>query len=155
MTDRGKGCVTWLTSRDANTLLLSLNDEQRKAAVVRRGGARCDNHSQLGAAADNILRGNLEHDARRGTTGDPHATCRILLRELPGAIRADLIDQLARGEQSFHFAWFGPADPAKPHAFRIQGPTLLIDFNDRQDGANHIHTFYRSLLGDFGANVGR
>jgi hypothetical protein len=31
----------------------------------------------------------------------------------------------------------------------------LIDFNDKQDGANHIHTFYRSLLGDFGAAAPR
>jgi len=70
-------------------------------------------------------------------------------------IRSDLLDQFARGRQDFHFAWFGPADPTMPHAFRVQGPTLLIDFNDKQDGANHIHTFYRSLLGDFGMPVAR
>jgi hypothetical protein len=73
----------------------------------------------------------------------------------PAPIRADLLEQLARGQQAFHFAWYGPADPAKPHAFRVQGPTLLIDFNDKQNEANHIHTFYRSLLGDFGAAAAR
>jgi hypothetical protein len=69
--------------------------------------------------------------------------------------RAELLDQLARGQQAFHFAWYGPAEPSKPHAFRIQGPTLFIDFNDKQDEANHIHTFYRSLLGDFGSTTAR
>lgn len=80
---------------------------------------------------------------------------RAFYENFPEPIRAGLLDPLGRGEPNFHFAWFGPADPSRPHAFRVQGPTLLIDFNDKQDGANHIHTFYRSRLGDFGLPAAR
>jgi hypothetical protein len=71
----------------------------------------------------------------------------------PEPIRADLREQLARGDPAFHFAWFGPPDPTEPHAFRVQGPTVYIDLSDKQNGANHIHTFYRSPVGDFGLSA--
>jgi hypothetical protein len=68
----------------------------------------------------------------------------------PETIRDDLARRLAGSPQGFHFAWYGPPDPYKPHAFRLQSPELYIDFNNKQDEANHIHTFYRSATGDFG-----
>jgi hypothetical protein len=68
----------------------------------------------------------------------------------PESIRDDLADRLARSPRPFHFAWYGLPDPYKPHAFRLQSPELLIDFNVKQDEANHIHTYYRSASGDFG-----
>ncbi len=67
----------------------------------------------------------------------------------PG-VRADLKQELARSKGTFHFAWYGPLDQSKPHAFRVEGPSILIDFNNEQDGANHIHTYYRNRPGDFG-----
>ena len=139
----------------ANTLLLSLNDEQRKAAVVSAevpDVTTTPNSAQPQTTSSEGISSTMLGAEQRAILT---RLVESYYENFPAPIRADLIDQLARGEQSFHFAWFGPADPAKPHAFRIQGPTLLIDFNDKQDGANHIHTFYRSLLGDFGANVGR
>ena len=48
------------------------------------------------------------------------------------------------------FAWFGSADRLQPHAYRVQGPTFLIEFNNTQNGANHIHSVWRNMLGDFG-----
>ncbi len=71
----------------------------------------------------------------------------------PAQVGESLLDQISQSDPVLHFAWFGPADPTKPHAFRIYGPTLLIDFNETQDAVNHIHTFYRSLPGDFGLPV--
>jgi hypothetical protein len=32
----------------------------------------------------------------------------------------------------------------------VQGPTFLIEFNNTQNGANHIHSVWRNMLGDFG-----
>lgn len=75
---------------------------------------------------------------------------RAYSHNFPEPIRDELRHQLDRGTEGLHFAWYGPLDPAQPHAFRIQGPTLLIDFNNTQNNTNHIHTYYRSMLGDFG-----
>jgi hypothetical protein len=54
------------------------------------------------------------------------------------------------GAGNVRFAWFGPADRLQPHAYRVQGPTFLIEFNNTQNGANHIHSVWRNMLGDFG-----
>ena len=48
------------------------------------------------------------------------------------------------------FTWAGPADRSQPHAYRIQGPTFLIEFNNTQNNANHVHSVWRNMLGDFG-----
>lgn len=67
-------------------------------------------------------------------------------REL-GRIRAAGVDQI-------HFAWAGGAEPGQPHYYRIQGPTFLIEYDNRQNGANHIHSVWRDLTGgDFGEDV--
>ncbi len=44
----------------------------------------------------------------------------------------------------------GPADRSQGHAYRVQGPTFLIEFNNTQNNANHIHSVWRNMLGDFG-----
>jgi hypothetical protein len=72
------------------------------------------------------------------------------LELFPEAGREVLMEGLRRGEGRRTFAWYGGTDVAKPHAFRLQGPSILIDFNNEQDGGNHIHTFFRDLTEDFG-----
>ncbi|WP_337177724.1 DUF3500 domain-containing protein [Paludisphaera sp.] len=73
------------------------------------------------------------------------------LEMFPEAGREVLMDGLRRGEGRRTFAWYGTTDTTKPHAFRLQGPSILIDFNNEQDGGNHIHTFFRDLSEDFGS----
>jgi hypothetical protein len=38
----------------------------------------------------------------------------------------------------------------KPHYYRIQGPTIIIEYDNTQNNANHIHTVVRDLKTDFG-----
>ena len=54
-----------------------------------------------------------------------------------------------------YFAWAGADKPGIGHYYRVQGPTFLIEFiNNQPDGsgnpANHIHSVWRQLQGDFG-----
>ncbi len=121
----------------ANKLLLSLNAEQRKEAVVSvdvPDVTTTPNSAQPPTTApEGISSVKLDREQRKSITRLMRAYCEIF----PEPIRGDLADQVARGEEDFHFAWYGPADPSKPHAFRLQGQTLFIDFDDKQDGANH------------------
>jgi hypothetical protein len=60
----------------------------------------------------------------------------------------------AAGVEALHFAWAGARSEGAGHYYRIQGPTMLIEFCNVQadaagNPANHIHTVYRSLKGDF------
>ncbi len=53
------------------------------------------------------------------------------------------------GLDAIHFAWWGSDKPNERHAYRVQGPTFLIEYNNTQNSANHIHSVWRSLKGDF------
>ena len=59
------------------------------------------------------------------------------------------------GLDKVHFAWAGSVEPGKPHTYRVQGPTFVVEFlNVQTDGAgnpaNHIHSVWRNMEGDFG-----
>jgi hypothetical protein len=53
------------------------------------------------------------------------------------------------GIENLSFAWAGSLKPGKGHYYRIQGPMLLIEFDNTQSNANHIHSVVRDLTYDF------
>jgi hypothetical protein len=57
------------------------------------------------------------------------------------------------GIDKLYFAWAGSLQPGKGHYFRIQGPTLLIEYDNTQNNANHVHTVVRDLTNDYGEDV--
>jgi hypothetical protein len=57
------------------------------------------------------------------------------------------------GVERLHFAWAGGQRPGQPHYYRVHGPTILIEYDNTQNGANHIHTVWRKPGGDFGDDL--
>jgi hypothetical protein len=59
------------------------------------------------------------------------------------------------GLAKLRFAWAGAQQPGigNPHYYRIQGPTVIIEYDNTQNNANHIHTVIRDLKNDFGGDV--
>jgi hypothetical protein len=57
------------------------------------------------------------------------------------------------GVEKIHFAWAGESEPGQPHYYRIQGPTFIIEYDNIQNNANHIHTVWRDFDGDFGLDL--
>jgi hypothetical protein len=53
-----------------------------------------------------------------------------------------------------YFAWSGPTTNGSAAYFRIQGPTLVIEYAP-QGGVDHIHTIYRDPTNDYGAKFTR
>lgn len=51
-----------------------------------------------------------------------------------------------------YFAWSGPTTNGSLAYFRIQGPTLLIEYAP-QGNLDHIHTIYRDPINDYGARL--
>src|SRR5262245_22716092 len=81
-----------------------------------------------------------------------------LVRVHIGRIRKELADQdLARidraGTEKIHFLWAGGLEPGEPHHYLIQGPTFVIEYDNTQDGANHVHCVYRDFDNDFGDGI--
>jgi len=52
-----------------------------------------------------------------------------------------------------HFAWAGSTEPGAPHYYRLQGPRLLLEWDNTQRGANHAHSVWRDPGADFGLDV--
>ena len=51
--------------------------------------------------------------------------------------------------------WRGqdPPTPAGAHYYRIHGGDFLVEFDNRQNGANHIHSVWRDVENDFASDV--
>lgn len=58
------------------------------------------------------------------------------------------------GMNKLSFTWIGSQQPGKgnPHYYRIQGPTIIIEYDNTQNNANHIHSVVRDLQRDFGGD---
>lgn len=59
----------------------------------------------------------------------------------------------AAGLDAVRFAWMGGRDKGQGHYYRIQGPTFLVEFDNTQTNANHIHSVWRDFKGDFGRDL--
>jgi hypothetical protein len=57
------------------------------------------------------------------------------------------------GIDNLSFAWAGSLEPGKGHYYRIQGPMLLIEYDNTQTNANHVHTAVRDLTNDFAEDI--
>ena len=57
------------------------------------------------------------------------------------------------GIPRLHFAWAGPLEPGHAHYYRVHGPTMLIEFDNTQNDANHIHSVWHDPARDFGADL--
>ena len=58
------------------------------------------------------------------------------------------------GLNNLRFAWAGvqQSGPGNPHYYRIQGPTIIIEYDNTQNNANHVHSVIRNLKNDFGGD---
>jgi hypothetical protein len=100
----------------------------------------------------------LEGLAASGMSEGERAQLRRVLNLYVGRMTADAAkDQWARieraGFEKLRFAWAGGIEEGQPHYYRIHGPTLLVEYDDTQNGANHIHTVYRDLERDLGGDA--
>ncbi len=81
-----------------------------------------------------------------------------LVAEYVNQVRTDLAEQKLAdlkktGVDHLHFAWAGPVTKDEPHYYRIHGGDFVVEFDNRQDGANHIHSVWRDVENDFAADV--
>ncbi|MGH8021305.1 MAG: DUF3500 domain-containing protein, partial [Opitutaceae bacterium] len=70
--------------------------------------------------------------------------------ELAGETLAEIE---AAGFERITFAWAGGFERGVGNYYRIQGPTFLIEFDNTQNRANHIHTTFREFKDDFGRDL--
>ncbi len=72
------------------------------------------------------------------------------LRNIPADVAQQRRARIeAAGPRLIYAAWWGGRQRNEPHAYRIQGPSFIIEYNNTQNSANHIHAVWRDLTGDF------
>ena len=138
----------------ARELLHSLDERQRAAAVfdakalpdiVSFNSKQTDPLSPAGIPASQLNERQMKILVR-------------LLEEYASSMPPDLasarLDKLRRaGLEKIHFGWAGGGERGQPHYYRVQGPTFLIEYDNTQNNANHIHTVWRDFNGDFGRDL--
>ena len=79
---------------------------------------------------------------------------RFVERARPGLVGFEM-DRIAAagGIENLHFAWAGGTTIDQPHYFRLQGPVTLVEFDNAEDDANHVHSVWRDPSNDFGADL--
>jgi hypothetical protein len=73
------------------------------------------------------------------------------LDTLPDLVAAPHLDRLqAAGFENIAFAWAGPLEAQRPHYYRLQGPTFLLEHDNSRNRGTHIHSVWRDFAEDFG-----
>jgi len=115
------------------------------------------------AAPDDILTSNSPTAEMGPPEGVAYADMseqqQALMLELLGSYAARMNPALAEyqmakirqaGIERLHFAWAGGTEPGEKHYYRIQGPTFVVEWDNTQDDANHVHSVWRDFGDDFG-----
>lgn len=139
----------------ARRLLGSLDAAQREAGV-RASDVPGDILLSPGAAVDRL-------DTNTGVAyADMSEAQRAIVESLlevwtgnlePGLAEAQSARMRAAGLDGVRFLWIGSDLPGRPHYYRLSGPSFVIEYDNTQDGANHIHTVWRDPERDFGADL--
>ena len=138
----------------ARALASSLNAEQRKEGIVAER-----------APADIITKAD-----RRARRLEPLGLAASEMNKKQFTQLWELIEEYLRNHRpdlaqeglkhfegldlkKIHFAWAGSLEPGQGHYYRIQAPDFLIEYDNTQNNANHVHCVSRDLKNDFGDDL--
>ena len=132
----------------------SLNPAQRLEAVLS------------GSAPSEILTSNQREAAIQEDKGIPYSK---LSKEQQGLLLALIEEYLSAqpralaqarlkkirdsGLDTIKFAWMGGLEKGEGHYYRVQGKTFLIEYDNTQNDANHIHCVWRDFTNDWGEDL--
>jgi len=134
----------------AIALVNSLDARQREIAVIAANAphdiatsnkARVEPLSPMGLAATALTPAQRQQFRTLLQLYYDRYQSKIAAAELAATMPANL--------DGLYFAWAGVLDRSAGHYYRIQGKTFVVEFDNTQNNANHIHTAWRNFTGDF------
>ena len=138
---------------DGYALLNAFTEDQKKTVIW------------TDKAPDEIITGNKRKVEGTKTVGLPasqmtpeqKAKLVEIVKLYVGRARTEVAaDDLAKiekaGWDNVHFGWAGSTEKGKLHYYRVQGPTFLLDM-DNKDNGNHVHSVWRDFADDFGEDL--
>ena len=140
--DLGRSLVKSLTLAQRSEAVINatapadmLTTNQRTAAIQEDKGIA---YSKLNKEQQGTLLALIEEYL----SAQPHALARQRLDALKKA-----------GFDQIKFAWMGGLEKGDGHYYRVQGTTFLIEYDNTQNNANHIHCVWRDFRGDWGEDL--
>ena len=139
----------------ARELMLALQQDQQQMARIA-----------VKAPADIASRWDPVAALPEQPRGVPYARLDRLQRELFVSLLRQYVDRAASvvanqawadiidaGLDQVCFGWAGPVEAGAGHYYALSGPSLLIEYDNTQDRANHIHSVWRDLRRDFAGDL--
>ena len=132
----------------------SMNAEQKKIALFQLKAFTdivTTNSAQVGPLQPvGILLKDINNDQK-------NLVNRIMvayLSSMPVRLANARMKRIATEDKNdIRFGWAGGLVRGEPHYYRIQGKTFLIEFDNTQNKANHIHMVWRDFNGDYGEDL--
>ena len=138
----------------ARALVKSLGEEQRKAVIFDK------------TAPKDVITGNKRKVMPLETAGLPASklskehsaqllnVVKVYVNRLRGDLAESDLKKIEKaGWDKVTFAWAGGTEKGDPHYYRVQGPTFLIEYDNTQNDANHVHAVWRDFDNDFGEDL--
>ncbi|HEU0183993.1 MAG TPA: DUF3500 domain-containing protein, partial [Blastocatellia bacterium] len=150
-----KGLRALAGAEDKGRELITALDEKQRAVAILDKTAPGDIITMNSRKADplkpeGVPAGQLNKEQK--------ALLEKLLDEYLSRMPQDVADERSKklraaGFDKIFFAWAGGVNKGEPHYYRVQGPTFLVEYDDTQNNANHIHSVWRDFNGDFGDDL--
>jgi hypothetical protein len=138
----------------ARQLVSSLSQEQKKVAIYTNVAP-----SDIITGTNRSLRVLKPEGLAMGKMTKPQSELLWqLVQEYVRRYRSEVADKdlekIQNADlQKITFAWAGTTEPGKGHYYRVQGPTFLMEYDNTQNNANHVHAVWRDLQNDFGEDL--
>jgi hypothetical protein len=138
----------------ARELITSLSSDARRTAIFRAN--TLTEHLTQNRAKVNpldpvgIAYGELSSDQQKLVVEVLQTYLKVLPDELATSHWKRLEDAKL---ETIRFGWTGPLEPLRPHYYRLQGKTFLLEFDCSRNGGTHIHSVWRDFDQDFGAHL--
>ncbi len=148
------------------TRVLSAEEDLGRSLVKSLSAGQRAEGVLSASAPDDILTSNQRTAAIQQDKGvaysnlskDQQGTLLALIEEyLSAQPRAQARQRLEKirqaGFDQIKFAWMGGLEKGERHYYRVQGSTFLIEYDNTQNNANHIHCVWRDFHGDWGEDL--
>jgi hypothetical protein len=138
----------------ARELVNSLNEKQKAVAVIDTKApddiATLDLRKVEPSKPAGIILGSLSSAQRDIAV----RLIRTYVERLRGEVAASDFAKIQKaGLDKVSFAWAGSLEKGQRHYYRVQGPTFLLEYDNTQNDANHVHAVWRDFAHDFGLDL--
>jgi hypothetical protein len=133
-------------------LVKALSEEQRKEAIIQEEAPKdiINFPGRNETQAQGIAQSKLNADQQAMLM---KLIKEYLFRHRPDVAAEDLAKLEKAGLEKIHFAWAGGLDRGQPHYYRVQGGTFVLEYDNTQNEANHVHSVWRDFDREFGADL--